>query len=94
MLRDVMVGAGRPSMASSAILAKSVDGRHSPAMTDWGDGAPTAAVVLARARSGTFALFAVVFVLAATAAACAPIPCPSGYADPDWCKHIAVNSGG
>src|SRR5580693_7277287 len=38
--------AGRPSMARGAELAKSVDGRHSPTTTAWGDGAPTAALAL------------------------------------------------
>jgi magnesium chelatase subunit D len=50
-LRDVMVGAGRPSMAVGAELTKSVDGRHSPTMTALGDGAPTADLVLAQALS-------------------------------------------
>jgi hypothetical protein len=44
-LRDVVVGTGRPSMDRGAELAKSVDGRPSPTMTAWRDGASTAALV-------------------------------------------------
>jgi hypothetical protein len=41
-----------------------------------------------------FALFAIAFALAFTATACAPIPCPAGYADPDWCNHFRGGGGG
>jgi hypothetical protein len=56
-----------------------------------------------RVRGGTgsknsmgwiFALFAIAFALAGTTTACAPIPCPAGYADPDWCNHFRGGGGG
>jgi hypothetical protein len=39
-------------------------------------------------------LFIIAFALAVTAAACDPAPCPSGYPDPDWCKHEIFRGGG
>lgn len=40
------------------------------------------------------ALFVIGFALAGSATACAPVPCPSGYADPDWCNHFRGGGGG
>jgi hypothetical protein len=40
------------------------------------------------------ASFAIAFALAGTATACAPIPCPTGYADPNWCNHFRVGGDG
>src|ERR1700722_9958008 len=51
LLPAVMVGAGRPSTARGAELAKSVDGRPAPTMTAWGEGGSTAALVLAQVLS-------------------------------------------
>ena len=49
-----MVGAGRPSMACSAELAKFVDGRPAPTMTAWSNGASTAALVLRQVLSSGY----------------------------------------
>jgi hypothetical protein len=44
--------------------------------------------------SRMFTLIAIAFVLAVTMMACAPIPCASGYADPNWCRHFSGSSDG
>jgi hypothetical protein len=28
-----------------------------------------------------------------TTTSCAPIPCASGYADPNWCRHFSGGGG-
>jgi hypothetical protein len=56
LLPDVMVGGGRPTTARGADPRKFVHNRHSPAMTALGDGAPTAALVLAPALSRRLAV--------------------------------------
>jgi hypothetical protein len=40
-----------------------------------------------------FGILALALACAITASACAPIPCPSGYADPDWCRHFRGAGG-
>jgi hypothetical protein len=40
------------------------------------------------------ALLSITFALGLTATACAPIPCASGYSDPDWCTRRAPGGGG
>jgi hypothetical protein len=42
----------------------------------------------------TSALFAIALASAVTATACSPIPCPSGYADPNWCTRNYGGGGG
>lgn len=39
-------------------------------------------------------LFCIICVLAVAISACAPIPCQSGYADPNWCRDQFVGGGG
>jgi hypothetical protein len=41
-----------------------------------------------------YALFRIAFVLAVTTTACAPVPCASGYSDPNWCRHPSGGGGG
>lgn len=41
-----------------------------------------------------FRLFSLIFALALAATACAPIPCQSGYADPNWCRDESAGGGG
>jgi hypothetical protein len=41
-----------------------------------------------------FALLSLACALGITATACAPIPCPSGYLDPDWCLRKVPGGGG
>jgi hypothetical protein len=42
----------------------------------------------------TSALFAIALASAVAATACSPIPCPSGYADPNWCQRNYGGGGG
>jgi hypothetical protein len=37
---------------------------------------------------------AVAFVLVMATISCAPIPCPSGYEDPNWCQRRGGGGGG
>jgi len=39
-------------------------------------------------------LLAAASVLATATISCTPIPCPSGYADPNWCQHRGGGGGG
>jgi hypothetical protein len=40
-----------------------------------------------------FSLIVIASVLATTTVACAPIPCPAGYGDPNWCGHGGGGDG-
>jgi hypothetical protein len=40
-----------------------------------------------------FSLIVIASVLATTTVACAPIPCPAGYGNPNWCGHGGGGDG-
>jgi hypothetical protein len=40
------------------------------------------------------AVLSLAFTLAVTTTACAPLPCPGGYADPNWCHDEFIGGGG
>jgi hypothetical protein len=47
-----------------------------------------------RLANRILALFSISFVFALTTTACAPLPCPAGYADPNWCHDEFIGGGG
>ena len=47
-----------------------------------------------RSIARPLAPFPLIFALAFATTACAPIPCPGGYADPNWCNDEFVGGGG